>query len=249
MKTQKHKTKINEFADNDNKFDCKYCLKPFSSKQSLDRHIKYTCKKSKDEDFKELARLLNVQLQEQQKMASTQSMRIENLEKQIEKLTSKLQIQGLNEKRTQRAENMKNINMFDFKDTDYSHLTEEDYLRCINNKSYCVKALIEKIHFDVNKPENMNIYISSIKGNYVMIYQDNQWQIDMQEYAINELYDKNEFHLETWYEKNKDKYPQMIKSFEIYLKKKSDSDIINDIKQEIIMMLYNKRNLIPMDAE
>ena len=138
-------------------------------------------------------------------MATSQTTRIENLEKQIEKLTSKLQIQCFNDNRTQNANITNNINIANFKNTDYSHLTTADYLKCIGCKSYCVKALIEKIHFDKDKPENMNIYISSIKGNFVMIYQNDQWQIDNREYAINELYDKNEFHLETWYEENKEK--------------------------------------------
>ena len=40
---------------------CKYCLKEFKHKQGMYRHIKYVCKKNKDEDFKELARLMNEQ--------------------------------------------------------------------------------------------------------------------------------------------------------------------------------------------
>ena len=237
-------------------YQCQYCDQVFSTRQSKYRHIRYVCKKSKDEDFKELARLLNIQLKEQrtvsesqQKHVESQNKRIENLEKQIEKLTSKLQIQCFNDNRTQNAHITNTFNIANFKNTDYSHLTTADYLKCIGCKSYCVKALIEKIHFDKDKPENMNIYISSIKGNFVMIYQNDQWQIDNREYAINELYDKNEFHLETWYEENKEKYPKMISSFEICMKKRSDNEVLNDIKQEILMMLYNKRNMIPIDTD
>lgn len=251
--TKRHKENVKSKSHN-MKVSCNYCEKTFTSKKSRDRHIKYVCKKSKDEDFKELARLLNIQLKEQrkvsesqQKYVESQNKRIENLEKQIEKLTSKLQIQCFNDNRTQNSHITNNINIANFKNTDYSHLTTSDYLKCIGCKSYCVKALIEKIHFDKDKPENMNIYISSIKGNFIMIYQNDQWQIDNREYAINELYDKNEFHLETWYEENMEKYPKMISSFELYMKKRSDNAVLNDIKQEILMMLYNKRNMVPVD--
>ena len=38
-------------------FTCKYCEQQFKFKQSMYRHIKYTCTKNKDEDLKELVRL------------------------------------------------------------------------------------------------------------------------------------------------------------------------------------------------
>ena len=41
---------------------CKYCEKQFKFKQSMYRHIKYTCTKNKDEDLKELVRLMNIQI-------------------------------------------------------------------------------------------------------------------------------------------------------------------------------------------
>ena len=70
-----------------------------------------------------------------------------------------------------------NIYLLNYNNTDYSHLTERDYITCINDCNHCIKTLIEKLHFNTEKPENMNIYISSIKGNYVMVYKDNSWQI------------------------------------------------------------------------
>ena len=35
-------------------FMCKYCDQKFSFRQSMNRHIKYTCAKNKDEDLKKL---------------------------------------------------------------------------------------------------------------------------------------------------------------------------------------------------
>ena len=108
--------------------------------------------------------------------------------------------------------------------TDYSHLTEGDYIDCINDCNRCVMSLIKQVHFNSNKPENMNIYISSIKGNYVMVYKDNAWQIQDKKEQINDLYDYNEVVLVNWYDEYKQKYPDIIKSFQRYLKNKDDSD-------------------------
>ena len=47
--------------------------------------------------------------------------------------------------------------------------------------------------------------------------------------------------LENWYDEYKDKYPEMIRSFERYLKNKDDDNLLNGVKDEILLMLYNNR--------
>ena len=71
-KKMKSQQKVNIESSKSQHFDenvkslciCKYCNKSFSSKQSMYRHIKYSCKKNNDEDLKELVRLLNEQNKE-----------------------------------------------------------------------------------------------------------------------------------------------------------------------------------------
>jgi hypothetical protein len=212
------------------------------------RHIKYTCKKNKDEDFKELARLLNEQLHEKDKQIEKIQM---NMQKQIDKLTQKLQIQNVNKNVNNgniintNNQNIYNIQLLNYTDTDYSHLTPVDYVQCIKKCNNCVKKLIERVHFNENKPENMNIYISNMKGNYAMIYKEDKWQIVNKKDHIDDLYDCNEVVLETWYDEYKEQYPEIIKSFQRYLKNRDSSGgIINRVKEEILMMLYNNRKMI-----
>jgi uncharacterized Zn-finger protein len=73
LESKKHKELAQEFV-------CKYCKKGFSFKQSMYRHMKYTCKNN-DKDLKEEVRLL----------AKDQ----EELQKQIEKISEKLEMQCL----------------------------------------------------------------------------------------------------------------------------------------------------------
>jgi len=219
---------------------CKYCNKSFTTVKSMNRHIKYSCKENKDEDFKELARLLNEFKEESIK----KDKEIEKMTRQIERLTNKLQIQNV-VTNNMNSHNQYNIKILNYNKTDYSHLTENDYMKCIADCNKCVKTMIEKVHFNKDKPENMNIYISSIKGNYVMMFKDNQWQIVNRKESIDDIFDKNEFEIETWYEEYKDKYPHIIKSFNTYLKNKEEDDaMLNDVKDEIMVMLYNKRTMI-----
>jgi hypothetical protein len=107
-----------------------------------------------------------------------------------------------------------------------------------------VKTLIEKVHFNEKKPENMNIYISNIKGNYAMVYRDNKWQIVNKREQIDNMFEYNEVVLETWYDEYKEQYPEIIASFKRYLKNRDESIIINKVKSKILLMLYNNRNMI-----
>ena len=228
-------------------YECKYCKKVLQHHTSLSRHIKYSCKQNKDEDLKELARLFN---EKEKKMNTNDSeliQQMQKMQKQIDKLTNKLQIQNINKGTVNNTNNTINIQLLNHSDTDYSHLTPKDYLTCIKNCNYCVKSLIEKVHFNPEKPENMNIFLSNIKGNYVMVYKDNEWQIRNKQRQIDDLYDSNEFVLETWYDEYKEKYPHIINSFQKYLKNKDEDVVLNRVKDEILMMLYNNRRMIPSE--
>ena len=235
-------------------FQCKYCNKCFKFKQGMYRHIKYTCKKNKDEDFQELAHLLNekdkqlvIKDKQMDNQLALRDKKMEMMQKQIDKLTNKLQIQNVNQGIVQNGNNVINIQLLNHQDTDYSHLTPKDYISCIHDCNKCVKTLIEKVHFNANKPENMNIYLSNIKGKYLMIYKDNLWQIQDKKTQVDDLYDNNEFVLEAWYDEYKEKYPDIIASFQRYLQNRDEDEMLNNIKEEILVMLYNKRKMIAVE--
>ena len=78
-----------------------------------------------------------------------------------------------------------------------------------------------------------------------MVYRDNKWQVKTRKEQINDLYECNELMLENWYDEYHEKYPHIIKSFKKYLQnKENDDEFISNIKDEILLMLYNKRDLI-----
>lgn len=216
---------------------CKYCQKKFTTKQAMYRHIKYTCSQNSDESIIELCRLLN----EKDKRLMDQGNQIKALYDKIEKLSNKLQITNIN---NGIINNNVNIELLNYEQTDYSHLTEKDYVTCIRDCNYSVKTLIEKVHFNERKPENMNIYISSIKGKYAMVYKNNKWQIIDRKTQIDDLYDTNEIILSTWYKEYKVKYPEIMQDMKRYLQNIEENDTINEVKKEILLMLYNNRNQI-----
>jgi len=240
------------------KHECKYCDKTYSRIDSLNRHLK-TCKeKQKDEEAKEsmneLVNLLNKQNNKLKEQLEKQNMKFEKeldkrekeldkRDKQIDELIKKAGIN--NSTITNNIQN--NIKLLSYKDTDVSSLTDKDILKCLNHSNMCVPHLIKMIHFDPKKPENHNIYISNLKNGYVMAYDGDKWETKNREEVITDIIDDKqgliEERIENWIEEGK-KYPSIMKKFERYLEKKENNSVIDKIKEEIKLMLFNNRNLI-----
>jgi len=111
----------------------------------------------------------------------------------------------------------------------------------------CVPHLVKMIHFDPKKPENHNVYISNLKNGYIMAYDGSKWDTLNRDEIIEDIIsDKQgliEERIENWIEEGK-KYPTIMKKFERYLEKKENNIVINKIKEEIKLMLFNNRSVV-----
>jgi hypothetical protein len=244
-------------------YQCKYCYKKYKHNYHLTRHHK-KCKNKEDvesdiqfkKDMLELVNRLNNQLTEQKDQLTEQKDKFSKQQEEFKKVLEKRDQQidvlikktGMNINNSTITQNIQqNIKLLAYKNTDISHLTDKDYLKCINHSNFCVPHLIRKIHFDPEKPENHNVYISNIKNRYIMIYDGKKWNLQNQDETIDDLIDTNEFvleqKLEEWVENGKD-YPEIMRKFNRYLERKEKDEILNKIKNEIKLMLFNNRKMI-----
>jgi hypothetical protein len=69
--------------------------------------------------------------------------------------------------------------------------------------------MIEKVHFNPDKPENMNLYISNIKSKHIMMYKDNKWMITPNT-ELDSIYADKDNLIKTWLEENEIKDPELI---------------------------------------
>jgi hypothetical protein len=226
-------------------FVCKFCDRHFAFKQTMYRHMKNSCTK-KEEDYKELVRLLNTQIENQKKEFEEEKEERKKetlaLVKQIESLKGKLEIKGSFNNNT--INNVQNITL-NYVDTDVSHLTDKDYRCCIRKVCHSVLKLIEKIHFNPAKPENMNVYISNMRDKYVMIYEGNKWILKNKTETIDTLYTDKEMMLEEWMNDNEE--PEMRKFFDRYMTNVKVKSTMDDINDQLKLMLYNKKDLIKIE--
>ena len=229
LNSLKHIKKHTSKKEHITEYFCKYCRKQFMHSQSMYRHIKYSCSKNKDEDLKELIRLMNCQTQEKNKELDFHKKQNEKQQRQINKLTNKLKINNI----------IPHKELLSYNDTDLSHLTYKDYERSIQKVNSCVKEMIEKIHFNPEKPENMNIYISNMKDKYIMVYEDGNWNVKYKHNVLNTLYDLKEMILEDFIEKYNN--IELKHKFQRYINNKSHEETLCRIKDDIKLMMYNKK--------
>ncbi len=79
-----------------------------------------------------------------------------------------------------------------------------------------------------------------MKDKYLMVYEEGNWNIKHKLSEIDNLYESKEILLEDWL----DQYgtPELRQKYDKYLSNKESDEIMNNIKDEIKMMLYNKRS-------
>ncbi len=202
---------------------CENCNEFFTAKSSLNRH-KLKCIKEEDENsleyLKQIVDKLNQQLQEK--------------DKQINELIKKA------------GNTFNTINIYSATNPNLEHLTDNDMYACVNSCMLSVPNLVRTIHFNPEVPENHNIYITNFKNNYIMVFNGKQWEIKDREEIIENMININEFRLEDWVsnEEVQKMYPKAMKKFEQYMKKREEDGAIDKIKNEIKMLLYNKKDMI-----
>ena len=192
-----------------------------------------------------LVKLLNDKLDKQCKEMKTIKKELKKRDKQLIELQKKT---GVTIGQQNNIQN--NIKILAFNKTDMSHLKDKDYLKFLSHSNFCVPHMIKKLHFDPHKPENHNIYISNIKNNYVMIYDGKKWTLQDQKNVIDNMLDNSTFILEDKIEdwiKNGKKYPEIMEKFKRYIEKKENDEVLNKIKQEIKLILFNNRTLVLKD--
>ena len=126
---------------------CKYCEKIYSTNSNLCKHLKKCKEKIKieeaNENMQELVKLLNEKIEKRDRQ-------LEEKNKQIDELIKKA---GINIGTQNIQQNInQNIKILAYDNTDLSHLKNKDYLKCLKRSNFCIPHLIEKIHFNPEKP-------------------------------------------------------------------------------------------------
>ena len=143
-------------------------------------------------------------------------------------------------------------NILSYNKTDTYFITDNKISECMTKQYMSIPHLIKMVHFNPKHPENHNMYIGNIKDKYIFVYNGNTWEIKDRNEVIDSLISEKEYILQdklsTWIKNsdNSEKYNYAISKFKKYIQMKEnnkDNKIINSIKEEIKLLLYNNRKL------
>ena len=225
-----------------NKTTCEYCLRTYTRKDNLTKHLK-TCKKKKDAEM----------------LVVSQSEKIMKMEKEIEELknlnktTNNIKNNNIkNNNVTNNSNNNTNntinntININNYGDENLKHLRSKDFASLLGGIYSAVPKLIEKIHFDPNHPENQNIKFTNRKLPYLKVMKDSKWQLVNKKHELLDLIDNKCFMLKEKYyailEKNKynitETHKQKIDEF-MDKYNEDDKKIMIDLIERTELMLLN----------
>ena len=116
---------------------------------------------------------------------------MEAMKKKIHDLESKRPTRTTNITNNNNTVNNNNIviNINNFGQEDYSHVTSDFMTNCIKNyMTHGVTAILEHVHLNPNVPQNHNVRIRDIKRKIWELRENNSWVQQHADDAINKLY-------------------------------------------------------------
>ena len=252
------------------KIKCDNCDKTFTTQPSMRRHMMKSCKNKDictDEKQQIYEKLLELQHEIDTLKIKSEKIEMENIKlkneiKQGNTLSQDRLLGSIYERNTNIVNNasivaannngviatnngtINNIILVECGKEDISKIDKTDILNGIKSGFYSTLNLTDTIHFNPKYPEYHNVYISSMKNKYAMMYDGSDWTLVMKDDLIDKLYDEKKNYIE---ENLDDFLDSLTKSQRKALDRWMDMDEghakIKEIKDKIKLLLYNKRNI------
>ena len=236
-------------------YTCERCLCSFNKKSNYMRHQnrKKQCSKViiQDSESNNTDLLLNKIKDMEQKMKDMEKDTI-NMKKIIDRQNKTItKYEKCNiDNSTNNIDNSTNvINVIAFGKEDLSFITDANYKQIMNRGYAAPCILTEHIHYNKDRPENHNIYVSNKKDKkYIHVFDGNKWNVRLTKDIIEELklnaseLIKSKIDLLDPNNKQEANILKKIKRFiESYEK---DDKNLNDFDKNYELMFYNNRDMV-----
>jgi len=231
---------------------CSYCKQSFSRKFCLMRHQADRCKKKL-----QIEQAKKESIGMEQQMIAEMIIQMKEMQQKINELECKndTAITGNTIKAVTNSNNNSNSNntiqtinndikIIAFGKEDlYSLLDDEQAKKYLNHGYQSVYNLIEYMHFNPDKPELHSVYISNMFHPYAHQFDGERWQTVDKDEAIDQLFDDKACYLNAMFKELKNQLAK--KTIDKYSRFMNDTDekVIENIKNDIKKLLYNKRHI------
>lgn len=128
---------------------------------------------------------------------------------------------------------------------DYSKLSDKEYKDIIKNCFMSVPTLVSKLHCNKKIPEHHNIKKTNLRDNLIHVYDGTNWITKPLAETLEDLYDSASIFLAGKFKKIKPKLmPTLAERFMGYIENMDDSKYFKRVEDELVLILYNARNMI-----
>ena len=244
---------LNDSAKSIHELKCMFCMKDFSKKYNITRHINNYCSTIKKLNENKLK--LNEQknkLNEEMINLRTQ-IELQELRKAVKKILKRKpqNINITNNKITNNKITNNNlmVNINSFGNESLSHITVNDYKRFLSGLFPGFIRFIEKVHFDENAPENHNICITNMNSKYLFTYDMGNWLSKDKNDTIDKFIAKKYNILVEKFDELEEKNEldaKISERFNIFSRNYQDIDAQKITKNDIMLMIYNNKNKVNM---
>ena len=229
--------------------ECEFCNKKFTRQDNLSRHIKGICYK-KSEECNILSEILEEMKQNKKTVEVLKEVNNELIIK-IAQLENKNLSNTINSNNNSNnivntQNNITNIQLTAFGKEELEQIISDEICKKILFKGFeAVPGLIEYVHFNKERPEYHNCFISNMRDKYAITYDGSNWNLNDANDVINTLRDDKQIFLENKFEEFYDSLDKITqKKFKKFLQEKDSDVIVARYKESIRLLLYNKRNIV-----
>ena len=208
-------------------YPCDYCEESFSTMANKRRHELHRCKKNGNISSSLLKK---------------QERQIKKLEKQIELLLTKV---GNNYTTINNTNTNNNIQLNNYGSEDLSHITDALKTYLIKHPFGAIQQLIEKIHFNRDKPENINLMITNKRDNKISVYEDGKWVYRNKKKTIQRLIDNKYYILDDHYNDIDEKELSQFN----HTNYKSFSGKMDENDKQLLEQLYEDAEIIILNKQ
>lgn len=137
-----------------------------------------------------------------------------------------------------------NIYINDFGNESVNHISKKDWKKIIHKFYQAIPTLVEKIHIE-NK-ENQNVFIPSIKDNYALVYEKDDWQFRALTQVLEDIILTNADRLYDFINENEGEVDERtISKLDTIMEQLENGDTLyKKYQREVKYLLLNNRNLI-----
>jgi hypothetical protein len=248
-------------------YPCDYCEESFSTMANKRRHELHRCKentsvsnsiitkqeiqikkleKEKENQIKKLEKEKENQIKSLEKAMETQKKEMETQKKEmakhIELLLTKVGNTTINNTQTN------NIQLNNYGSEDLTHITDALKTYLLRIPFGAIQRLIEKIHFNKEKPENINLMITNKRDNKISVYEDGKWVYRNKKKTIQRLIDNKYYILDDHYndipeEELSDFNHTNYKSFSGKIDE-NDKQLLEQLYEDVEIIILNKQEKV-----